>query len=260
MRKLPVLAAFQHIWRSTTNNLPFAFHISWPWILILVPLTFGSNLLKLSSEDPMAAPTGYGAVSELVVGLFSIFAFASIAVAWHRYILKDEIPQGAARLRTDAVVWRYFGNTLKIFFVLLAVVVPIAIALGVLSWILGQLGTVISVPGVIALCLGCIAAFYRLSITLPAVALGDQDFTLSKAWAATAGNNWQIIGLGLLLFAVVLAIALAAALVGALIVAVPGIGVLAFTIFQVLVTWAVTIVSVTTLTSLYGFFVQSRDF
>ena len=37
MRKLPAFAAFGHASRSTTDNIGFAFHISWPWVLMLLP-------------------------------------------------------------------------------------------------------------------------------------------------------------------------------------------------------------------------------
>jgi hypothetical protein len=47
MRKLPVFAALGHAFKSTTDNIGFAFHISWPWMLLLLPLNVAVNLYRL---------------------------------------------------------------------------------------------------------------------------------------------------------------------------------------------------------------------
>ena len=44
MRKLPVFKALGHAIRSTTENMGFAFHISWPWMLLLLPFNAAVNL------------------------------------------------------------------------------------------------------------------------------------------------------------------------------------------------------------------------
>ena len=54
MRKLPVIAALGNAFRSTTDNIGFAFHISWPWMLLLLPLNVAVNLYLVINglEDP----------------------------------------------------------------------------------------------------------------------------------------------------------------------------------------------------------------
>ena len=34
--------------------------------------------------------------------------FSSIAVNWHRFILRNEVAEGSQRLRLDGLVWHYF--------------------------------------------------------------------------------------------------------------------------------------------------------
>lgn len=261
MRKLPVGAAFGHVLRSTLNNIGFAWHLSWPWLLVILPLNIIASIYGLTeSLTPQAASGGAVAIS-VVIGLLSMFAFSSIAVSWHRYILLDEIPKGLARLRADNVVWRYFGNTLLIFLILFAGLVPVVLVAAIFLAVLGNVGAIFAVPLYFAGVLFSLAAFYRLSVKLPAIALERRDFAMRDAWATTEGNNWQLIGLALLFFISVIALAL---IVGTASWAIAQTG-FSFLLFvsmavQITLNWIVTIMGVTLLTSLYGFFVEKRDF
>lgn len=261
MRKLPVGAAFGHVLRSTINNLKFAWHLSWPWLLVILPLNLIASIYGVSEGLTPGTPSGGAAVLSIVIGLMSMFAFSSIAVSWHRHILLDEVPQGWARLRADNTVWRYFGNTLLIFLIILAGLLPVIIVAAVLLAFMGDVGAVISVPLYLAGALFSLAAFYRLSVKLPAIALERQDFQMRDAWAATQNNNWQLIGLALLFFVSVIVLALLVG-VASWLLAQTGANFLLFVglAAQIALNWIVTIMGVTLLTSLYGFFVEGREF
>ncbi|NMD08181.1 MAG: hypothetical protein GYA66_09400 [Phyllobacteriaceae bacterium] len=261
MRKLPVGAAFGHVLQSTVNNLGFAWHLSWPWLLVILPLNLFAGIYGIGdSLSPDQASAG-AVLTSLVIGLLSMFAFASIAVSWHRYILLDEVPKGWARLRADNTVWRYFGNTILIFLAIIAGLIPVAILAAIFLAVLGNFGAVFAVPLYLAAALYSMSAFYRLSVKLPAVALERQDIHMRDAWAATRDNTWQMIGLAMLFLLCAVALAIVIGLVSWLL-AQSGASFLLLVSLAVQITlnWVLTIMGVTLLTSLYGFFIEQRDF
>lgn len=269
MRTLPVGAAFSHSVNSTINNLKFAFHVSWPWMIALLPVSVISNVyFQLNPIDPRTMPPPSTGLLLFALSVFEIIGFASIAVAWHRYILKDEMPQGIAqRLRMDSVVWRYVGNTilvwLRLFGMILLGYLPfiLGIVLMAVSKVLG--GIVLAVTGVAFLVylVWIIGAAGRWSVKLVGVALGREDFRMKDAWTATDGSHWQIVGL-YVLFALCL-IGVGFAFLGVTYAAATS-GNLLFLIIimaiQTVINWVFTIWGVTLLTSLYGFFVEKREF
>jgi len=106
-----------------------------------------------------------------------------------------------------------------------------------------------------------LVVFYRLSIKLPGVALERRDFGFRDAWRVSAGNNWRILGLVVLFFVTILVIGLATAAISYSLAQIGRTAGVAIVIaVQVMVNWVSTILCVTMLTSLYGFFVEERDF
>jgi hypothetical protein len=266
MRKLPVFGVLSHALRSVINNIRFAWHVSWPWLAFLVPLGLAADFL-LPRMDPQAtdpaaiARNGQAALGYLALGAFSMLVFSSIAVSWHRYILMDEIPQGMMRLRLDAVVWRYFGNTLLVIVLVIAACIPPVALLSLLTVMLGlgqgaATGVTMAVAGLIAIPLS-----YRLMVKLPAIAIGNNTFTMKEALSRTVGNALQLCmaGVTVIIAALLIGTALGglATLLGA---GSGGAGTVVISVIQQLVSWLVTIFTVTFLTSLYGFFVEGRDF
>ena len=270
MRKLPVFKAFGHAIRSTTDNMGFAFHISWPWVLMLLPFNVATNLYMVlngleSGGEPNPATLGKFFAVLIPLGLASVVAYSSIAVNWHRYVLLDEIAQGWQRLRIDSLTWRYIGNFILVGLVAGACAIPIVVVFLLIGFLIqGALeGTLIGV--FFALGAGVFYAFifivsYRLLIKLPAVALGRTDFSMGNAWRATKGNSWRMLGL-LILF--VLCMLLVGAGMFAITYLFGLLGTLGLSLavaIQVMVNWVATILGVTLLTSLYGFFVEGREF
>ncbi len=270
MRKLPVFEALGHAFRSTTDNIGFAFHISWPWVLILLPFNVATNLYMIlngletgGGPDPAKIGTYFAVAAPLI--LASIVAYASIAVNWHRYVLLDEIAQGWQRLRIDSLTWRYIGNFILVVLVLVACAIPVGVAFALVGFLAnallgGEMVALLLVPAVLALYAFAFVAGYRLSVKLPAIALGRSDFSMGDAWRATKGNSWRMLGL-LILFVlclvligvIMLAITYAFGLLGT-------VGLSLAVAIQVMVNWVATILGVTLLTSLYGFFVEGREF
>jgi hypothetical protein len=262
MRKLPVMAAFSHAFRSTTNNLAFAFHASWPWMAVLLPVLIAGNLYVFAETggDPEQQTPGSIAAS-IAIGVISMLSFASIAVSWHRYVLLDEMPEGIKRLRVDGTVWRYFGNVLLISVLIGLAGGAAALLFVFFTYITAGVGAIVAIPGIIALLLCAIMAFYRLGVKLPSIALERHDFSLTDAWRITAGNFWQMVGLGILYFLLGAAAALVIAAIGYLLGMLGAtLGIALSVSIQLVLQWMLTIFGITILTSLYGFFVENRNF
>ncbi|NJM29866.1 MAG: hypothetical protein HC855_06980 [Rhizobiales bacterium] len=263
MRVLPVMNIFSHSIRSVIDNIGFAFHVSWPWMLAILPIHVGTSVYAALNMPTDAEPWKPMVIlSGFVSALATMVAFASIAVNWHRYILLDEIPQGAQRLRLDSTVWRYVGNTLLIFLIMFLILIVPGIILGILTAVGGAAGAVIGGLAMFAGFLFAIAYFYRMSVKLPSIALGRHDYSIGTALKDTDGNTARFIGLAALFFAVAIAIGL---LVLGLQYAIVGIdqgvgpGLYAVLAIQLILNWLTTIWGVTLLTSLYGYFAEGRD-
>jgi hypothetical protein len=228
---------------------------------VVIPLTLVTYILLAvaTGGNPEGNP-GLSFFVTLILGAIALLSAASIAVNWHRYILRDEVPRGANLLRLDDVVWRYFGNLLLIMLAVFAIVVVAAIPLNLIGALAGSPGFGVVLTFIVALPIAG-TLFLRLGVRLPSIALGRTDFFMRDAWNITKENNGAILVLfllnalvGLSAIAAVVAVAAVFSLLGAVIAAAAEI------IVQVAANWLLTIFGITILTSLYGFFVESRDF
>jgi hypothetical protein len=266
MKRLPILAAVGHALRSTWNHLPFAWHVSWPWLAILFPLnllieTFLPQFNPDATDPQAVARNAEASLGFLVYAVVSMLAFSSIAVSWHRYILQDEVPQGLARLRLDDVVWRYFGNTLLIGLTVVLAALPVTILLSLVSVLLGLDDNGTTALTIAATALVVIPLMYRLMVKLPAIAVGNTSINLSAALQLTRGNALQLCVGGVIILISGLLVGLGlGAIYGQLAGDLGGPGHFVAALAQQIVSWIVTIFSVTFLTSLYGFFVEGREF
>jgi len=262
MRELPITGVIGHSINSTVNNIGFAWHVSWPWMLAILPFNIVGNIYATLNHparpqdmDPKVAVVSFG------LAILTLVAFASIAVNWHRYILLDEVPVGAERLRLDGLVWRYIGNTILIGLILAAAAIPVMLVIVLLAFLLGEVAAIVFVPAVIAMFFAFISYSYRLGIKLPGVALGREDYRFRDALEDSAGNFWRFVGLGVLVFLIMLVVG---AIIGTpiyFIGATENKGLLAVLIaVQLVVNWIGTIWTVTMLTSLYGYFAEKRNF
>ncbi len=247
-RQLPVMAAFRYMLNSIVHNWRVGARHGLPWIALLT--LFKVWNLWSPDETGTAMDPQFSWLDILSLGV-SVVATSSIAVSWHRYILMDEPPASVPPFRMDAVVWRYLGRSC---FVL---AVSIAPALGIA--LLSEATPAALLPIWLALGLAVITMVVRLSTSLVATALGRTDFGLKSALIATRGNTGRIL----------LLIALTAPIIALLVLAVP----LAMALpnppawlLPVLVLVSIPIqllgllLNITLLTTLYGYFVERRDF
>ena len=256
MRQLPVLAALNHSFQSVWLNRMVALRMSWIWyIIVALVLAFSTQLTSSrGSANPEEPQAGFFLIDALTL-LLVLLVNSAFAVHWHRYILLDEVPGMFDTFRLDGKVWRYFGNSLLIMLALIvpsiAIAIPFVFIAAAFAPQLAALGSAIGVIFVVSV------GFLRLGIKLPAIALGVIDFRFTDAWRASAGNSSRIAAI----FLITLSIALiAAAIIAALSLSGSFIGVVLGFLLQLAINWFLTFFMITLLTSLYGFFVQNRDF
>lgn len=248
MRKLSPIKAISHALNSVWSYRRVALRIGMVW----VPVMLLASLIELyvGPPDPTAEQLTPQLLVQFATGLISIIAVCSMAVSWHRFILRDEPASG---MKLDAPVLRYAGNTLLI---MLSMLVPALVFLIGMAF-MPAAGAALGLP-LLVLAGGVVT---RASIKLPAVALGNTGFSFRDAWAASEGNFWACVGVFLLNAAILLGILLVLTLVSSLL-ALIGDGLsLAFSVAAVAVLQLFySIFNASIFTSLYGFFVERRDF
>ncbi len=233
------------------RNLGPALRVSVGPFLIAVVASLLLTALGLGSfgvdQTTGAVQGGLGfALGMLVTILVVLFVFSWIAVAWHRYILKEEGPGLLPPLRAD-LVWPYLGRSVLIALLLIVVAIPLMLVLGPLVAGTQSLAVVGIVWLIMALVLGWIGT--RLSLVLPACAL-ERPMTFRESWAATAPASGAI-------FLVVLILALINVVLSALFALVLGENIVS-ALLSLAVQWFVTMLGLSVLTTLYGHLVERR--
>jgi hypothetical protein len=260
-RQLPAGTCIGHAIRSVRNNIAYAFRISWPWYTVVLLASLGASVLleALTGGDIENNP-GPAVPIYIVLGFINLVSFASIAVNWHRYILLDEVPSGSELFRLDDKTWRYLGNLILVMLIMIGIVIAIVLPVFVLAASSESLRFLSFLAVLVAYCFA-VVVLYRLSVKLPAIALGRHDFRMRDAWAVTRDNKLSIFIVAVLQFLLALAMLLAIVLVILGLSSANAIlGLAVGTVAQVVAGWLLSIFGITILTSLYGFFVEGRDF
>ncbi|WP_375229420.1 hypothetical protein [Roseobacter sp. S98] len=170
-----------------------------------------------------------------------------IAVAWHRFILLEEYPdQLLPPFRFDRIL-AYLGRSFLLGLIGAAFMLPVMFV-GVAF---AQSAPLLGVPVLIVFILVIVLVFYRLSIILPAAAVG-KPLPIGEAWAATRGETGTFIALLVvsLLFQLVVQIAFT------LLAFVPVLGALLVVFASLLV---LPMINVSILTTLYGVYIEKRE-
>jgi hypothetical protein len=192
-----------------------------------------------------AAPAG------LLTLVLAIVAFVWIAVAWHRYVLLDEVPAGQFPEFNSSRLLSYAGYSLLVGVIAFVIMFLVTAIVGIITVpLLGIVGGIIT--GVVGVALALIIG-YRLGPILPASAVG-KPLTLGQAWAATNGANTAIIILGIISAVAAFVIDIPAMI---LMLAGPIGGFLAL-LWTLATGWIKMLVGVSILTTLYGHYVEQR--
>lgn len=232
---------FMHAVRLLVDNLAVAIRISGVIyvVCILIPTLLLPGGEQAASSDQLPL--------QLLASIISLGGGIWIAVAWHRFILLDEIPAGFVPVFDGRRLLSYLGWSILLGLIL----VPIGIGVALIGGLLSASGG----PGMVIL-VGAVSVFiltamlYRFAAILPAVAV-DQKMRLGEAWRATRGATGDILVLTLISTLCILVIDLPS---------------LAFTgsfeiigrTWQAVTSWVVLLVGASILTTLYGHYAQGR--
>jgi hypothetical protein len=168
----------------------------WLWLGLMTPVLLLLSWLLAPMLADFVAKIGTPAGKDLqwqvqmlssLKQIVLLPAVASIAVAWHRFILTNEQPHDRY-LQIDGNVLLYAGCVLMTMIVLHGIgqfPIYLAAAFGTQApdWAVG-------VAGLLVLPVLFIVA--RCSPILVAVALGRSDISLGNVWEATRRNTWRL--------------------------------------------------------------------
>ena len=245
----------------------------WPWMLIVgglqVMAGYGApDMGDIEKMEPRAAVAALGNKLWLMLLTTALqtVAFSSIAVNWHRYLLLDEVPQGLKLLRLDGTMWRYIWKTFQLQLVtgVLALLAfyPLLMAAEAAGGLAGGSKPEVVYFAVIALAvLLAIVALQRLYLTLPAVAIGREDYGIMSAWLDSGGNNLRLLGFFLLLFCGITLPVLVLTVPLLLVLHALGtdLGAWGAFLFLQCASWLAVITGVTMLSTLYAIFAEDLE-
>lgn len=200
--KLPLWRTIGQSYAVWFKNLPELVRIAWVWLLIMTPIiglfmwwqvpAMMELMLNARAGRPDPNP-GMSALTQALNLIILMPVLSSIAVAWHRLLLRDEQVSGPY-LRFDALVIGY-----AVLLLLISLLPSVPQYLGQVYLALTQppgatqinagaiavstFGSILTIIGLFVAC--------RLFMVLPAKALG-RDISFGTAWAATRKNTWRL--------------------------------------------------------------------
>lgn len=243
------LQLFLHSLHQVTGNFAAAIRISALLYLAQVAVVSLTDLSLLTDEIAMRAAIEAGSFPWgrlLLVLLVAIVVNLWIAVSWHRYVLRVEMPTTLVpRFRAGPMV-SYFGKMVALGLLL---AIPMMILMGVTGPVAAGGGALGSLVVVVAVAMPVSVLFFRISPVLPAAALGT-TLKFSQAWARTAGATGALAGLAMLFLVASLVIDLPAA-------ALPR-GSVPELVWLGLTGWVKAMVGISILTTIYGHYIEGR--
>ena len=187
----------------------------------------------------------------MVAGVLATLLYLWIAVAWHRFVLLDEVPNGAVPTFHQDRLLAYLGRGLQAGAVLLGAGIALFIISLILLMIGGPSPIAVLVIGFIALTIFLLIS-YRLAPMLPAAAIG-RPVGVAAAWTATSGASGTILVLAAISAIASLIIDLPINLLKLM----PA-GVWLVFAWVGIMGWVKLMVGVSILTTLYGVYIEKR--
>lgn len=213
--KLPLWRTISLSYREYVVGFGDVLRISWVWLAALTALVYLATWLQYSwiiaaindlkrsvPEGPTPNPvplmppmSSAEFLLPMVADFMIILAALSIAVAWHRHVILGEPARSSAANVLTVLPWSYAA---ALILILLAVSVPVVIVAATLLWAYlpqgGGFGGPFSPVMVIIAVLdaAALAALLRLSLLLPARAIGNVNIGFKEAWHKTAGNTVRL--------------------------------------------------------------------
>lgn len=238
---------FAHSLRQVTGNLRGALRVS----LVPYAVQLSAGLLIAGQAGGLSNELGPVTWHDLLSLGVSLFTSLWIAVAWHRYILRNEMPRGLVPPVKGAAIWAYFLRSLGYGLMLVALGLALGFVMAMVAGILRlqSFAALLLVSAlVVYLPVGVVA--FRLMTALPAAAL-EVPADFMSGWRATEGRAGPILGMTVIFVTANFAVGLIREQVFAdLHILVLG--------WDAIVGWFFTMVGASILTTLYGHYIERR--
>lgn len=247
--------AVEMIFRDRQNSLRLFVPL---WVVTAGMPFFMINAFGVSMWGETSLPADASQVLPILLGLLSQAVLtAGIVIAWHRFVLLDEVPGPVWPRVSLAILGIYVLKGAGLFFLLMLLLLLVSIPAFMLGGSASAIIAVLLMIGVPAM-LALSVLYFRWSLILPAAAVG-RTLTMRQAREVTEGQGMLLLFLILLYFVFSFAVGLAFGAVQGMLGAFGTVPVpLALALdggmnaFLVLV-WA------SILTTLYGVFVEGRE-
>lgn len=200
-RQLPFWSTIKASYKLAWHYRMAYLKISWLWLILSGIFVFSYNIIVTPYMDDPAAidpkhmdftQVGHYLLQTILfvipVNLLRITIGASIAVAWHRLILRHELPTEKTYLRLDRVVGSYFGLALFI-----AVLSEISTLIDLAATYSGS-SSGYAIGGLVSFIALLFLLKYqvRLVVLLPAKALEEPNRTLRETMDRTRFSFWRL--------------------------------------------------------------------
>ena len=248
---------FLHSVRLVTTNLVDALRVSLvPYAIQMASTMLIMGPVAMVNHEPAFRIGGEQATGLLADGLLVIaitaVTFVWAAIAWHRYVLKGELQSGWAPALSVGRSWSYLLRSVGIFFICVVLAIPLGlvVALGVAIFDPFEAPRLFEFLVWVFFVLPISYVSYRLSAALPASAV-DTRGPLTQGWTATEGAKSAILVVSIITTASLSALPYLASTIS------NERFVLAL-IWEVFYGWAVMMIGLSILTTLYGHYVEGR--
>ena len=188
--------------RQVLLNIKVAFQLSWMWIVLMIGLSLAAGI---AFSGLTAGNSGGGIFANflifLVVFIILLLNVTSIAIGWHRYVLREESPPQFHVINTKWPLGSYIWKSIKIALLFMLIFIPIMlIASPFLPSVLLQVSNqssnltstlltfmAISLP----INIFALWVLLRIGLVLPASAVGNQ-ISIKEAFRTTSGYAGQL--------------------------------------------------------------------
>lgn len=197
---------FMRCLSQVLRNWLAALKLSWFWMIVLLGVLSAASIAILASAQTAlnrdTASSGIGMLVAVVVLVFilAVLGGSTIAVGWHRYVLREERIGWFVFLKREWPTGKYIWKTVRIGIILL---IPGILFSYMLSSLVGsalQFGvdlatSVLFSSFVLLINLGISSVmtwlFFRLGVGLPAIAVG-KSLSLLESFELTRGYSGSI--------------------------------------------------------------------
>jgi hypothetical protein len=253
-----------HTFRLIVGNLVPAVHITISWFVLLVAL-----ILVPPALFGQMPPGILAIVYFILIFTVAVLASGSTAIAWHRYILLNELPRGIIPLPDVSLAFRYVWRALGIGLLILAIIIipAFVIAMLVSPMLMGLAGStnslggaiVFSIPGMLIAMMGQFM-LYRFSLSLPGLAINMTEYKIRESWEDSKAENGTIIWIVVLVTVVSTAVTILLTwpFVDITNPAGPHLVPLPISFITMIFQWFYFMFSIGILTTLYGVIVEGR--